>query len=41
MRRFRIRKDEGCISCLRCASECSFGAFEAGEDRTLVFHHEK
>ena len=41
MRRFRIRKDEGCISCLRCARECSFGAIEAGEDRTLVFHHEK
>ena len=41
MRRFRIRKDEGCISCLRCARECSFGAIEAGEDRTLIFHHEK
>ena len=41
MRRFRIRKDESCISCLRCARECSFGAIEAGGDRTLIFHHGK
>lgn len=41
MRRYRIRKDESCINCLRCTRECSFGAITAGEDKTLVFHHEK
>ena len=41
MRRYRIRKDESCVSCLRCVSECSFGAIEKGKDRTLVFHHDK
>ncbi len=41
MRRYRIRKDESCVSCLRCISECSFGAIEKGKDRTLVFHHDK
>ena len=40
-RRYRIRKDDGCISCMRCARECSFGAIEAGEDRTLILHHDK
>ena len=41
MRRYRIRKDDSCVSCLRCVSECSFGAITAGENRTLVFHHDK
>ena len=41
MRKYRIRKDESCISCLRCTKECSFGAITAGENRTLIFHHEK
>ena len=41
MRRYRIRKDECCVFCLRCVSECSFGAITAGENRTLVFHHDK
>ena len=41
MRRYRIRKDESCISCMRCARECSFGAITEGEGRTLVFHHGK
>lgn len=40
-RRYRIRKDELCISCLRCAKECSFGAITVGKDNALVFHHEK
>lgn len=40
-RRYRIRKDELCISCLRCAKECSFGAITIGKDNALVFHHEK
>ena len=40
-RRHRIRKDELCISCLRCAKECSFGAITVGKDNALVFHHEK
>ena len=41
MRRYRIRKDESCVSCLRCVRECSFGAITADDDRSLVFHHEK
>ena len=41
MRRYRIRKDESCVSCLRCVRECSFGAITAGDDKSLVFHHEK
>ena len=41
MRRYRIRKDDSCILCLRCARECSFGAITAGQDRSLAFHHEK
>ena len=41
MRRYRIRKDDSCVSCLRCVSECSFGAITASENRTLVFHHDK
>ena len=41
MRRYRIRKDESCINCLRCTRECSFGAITAGDDKTPVFHHEK
>ena len=41
MRRYRIRKDTNCISCLRCASECSFGAITAEQGRLLSFHHEK
>lgn len=40
-RRYRIRKDDLCISCLRCAKECSFGAITVGKDNALVFHHEK
>lgn len=40
-RRYRIRKDTSCISCLRCVKECSFDAITAGKDNTLVFHHEK
>ena len=40
-RRYRIRKDALCISCLRCAKECSFGAITVGKDNALVFHHEK
>ena len=40
-RRFRIRKDESCISCLRCARECSFGAIEIDGGKTLRFHHER
>ena len=39
-RRYRIRKDESCISCFRCARECSFGAIER-RDGKLVFHHEQ
>ena len=40
-RRFRIRKDESCISCLRCVRECSFGAIEADSGKVLRFHHER
>ncbi|HIS13811.1 MAG TPA: alpha-hydroxy-acid oxidizing protein [Candidatus Ornithospirochaeta stercorigallinarum] len=40
-RRYRIRKDDLCILCLRCAKECSFGAITVGKDNALVFHHEK
>ena len=40
-RRFRIRKDENCISCLRCTRECSFGAIEADSGKVLRFHHER
>lgn len=40
MKRFRIRTDNTCVSCLRCARECSFGAITA-KDKALVFHHEK
>ena len=38
--RYRIRKDEECISCFRCASQCSFGAISVSDGR-LVFHHDK
>ena len=41
MRRYRIRKDDSCILCLRCARECSFGAITAEQDGSLAFHHEK
>ena len=41
MRRYRIRKDESCINCLRCTRECSFGAITTGDAKALVFHHEK
>ena len=41
LRRYRIRKDESCVSCLRCARECSFGAITAEDGKTLSFHHEK
>ena len=41
MKRYRIRKDESCISCLRCAKECSFGAITAENGGKLTFHHEK
>ena len=39
MKRFRIRTDGGCVSCLRCAKECSFGAITV-KDKALVFRHE-
>ena len=41
LRRYRIRKDESCVSCLRCARECSFGAITAEDGKTLSFHHER
>ena len=41
MRRYRIRKDESCVSCLRCVSECSFGAITAENGKELAFHHDK
>ena len=41
LRRYRIRKDESCVSCLRCARECSFGAITAEDGQTLSFHHER
>ena len=41
MRRYRIRKDDSCILCLRCVRECSFGAITAEQDGSLAFHHEK
>ena len=41
MRRYRIRKDDSCILCLRCARECSFGAITAEQVGSLAFHHEK
>ena len=40
-RRYRIMKEESCISCLRCARECSFGAIEAADGKGLVFHHQE
>ncbi len=40
-RRYRIRKDDSCISCLRCARECSFGAIEINNGNTLSFKHDK
>ena len=41
LRRYRIRKDKSCVSCLRCARECSFGAITAEDGQTLSFHHER
>ena len=41
MKRYRIRRYEGCISCMKCASECSFGAITTNGKRELVFHHER
>ena len=41
MRRYRIRKDESCILCLRCSKECSFGAIEIKDGKALLFNHEK
>lgn len=41
MRRYRIRKDESCILCLRCSRECSFGAIEVKDGKALLFKHEK
>ena len=41
MRRYRIGMYEGCISCLRCARECSFGAIAVDKDRKLSFHHDR
>ena len=41
-RKYRIWKDnESCISCLRCARECSFGAITAKDGKTLSFQHAK
>lgn len=38
--KFRIRKDEGCILCLRCCTECSFGAISYDkEEKRLVFNN--
>ena len=39
--RYRIRKDDSCISCLRCVRECSFGAITAESGKALAFHHDK
>ncbi len=39
-RKYRIRKDDTCISCFRCVRECSFGAIGKGDGK-LIFHHEK
>ena len=41
MRRYRIRKDESCISCLRCARECSFEAITIENGNSLSFHHDR
>ena len=41
MRRYRIGMYEGCISCLRCARECSFAAITIDSDRKLSFHHDR
>ncbi len=39
--RFRIRTYDNCLSCFRCARECSFGAIEVSESKALAFHHER
>lgn len=37
---FRIRKEDGCILCLRCTRECSFNAIGYDRERKLlVFNH--
>ena len=45
MRRYRIGTYEGCISCLRCARECSlecsFEAITVDRDGRLSFHHDR
>ena len=41
MIRYRIKKHDSCISCLRCVRECSYGAITLDTDKVIALHHEK
>ena len=41
MIRYRIKKHDSCISCLRCVRECSYGAITSDTDKVIALHHEK